>query len=237
METSISNPAPNRVTDLIQLKNGGKTVTCRAGFEIVPVHFAQADVRFQAFVFLCHYSGTCGSEEYTFRKCYAKGCPHNLCPHVSQAVMVANRYLKRDFQRLKIAGIQMEETFFSLEKMLVKYDEIDLGRDPSTGGMLTIHDYINIAKEDNEVSVEVGLEFIPAVEHFANHKNEQTFLMADFTITTLGQSSHFQRCLACFSTALEKQEKPNAVYTANERLKLLFKEFDQADISYTSNYF
>ncbi len=237
METAISSPAPNRVTDLIQLKNQGETVTCRTGFEIVPVNFAQADVTFQAFVFLCHYSGTCGSRAYAFRKCYAKGCPHNLCPHVSQAVMIANRYLKRDFKRLADTGIQMPDTSFSLEKMMVKYDEIDLGRDPFTGGMLTIHDYIHIAKEGHKVHIDVSLEIIPAVEHFAAKKNEQTFLMADFTIAALGQNSRFQRCLSCYPTARESDEKPLAVHTANERLKLLFKEFDQADIDYMPHYF
>lgn len=237
MENFLDRTGPTRVTDLIEYKRRGETVTCRTGFEIVPVNFAQTEIQFQAFVFLCHYSGNHGTQDYTFRKCYAKGCSHNLCPHVSQAVMIANRYLKRDFQRLNAAGILMEEQFFSLEKMLVAYDKIDLGRDPSTGGMLTIHDYIHIAGEGNSVAVDVGLEFIPAVEHFASQKNEQTFLMVDFTITTLGRNSHFQRCLACFPTARERQEKTVAVRTANERLRELFSEFDQAGIAYTAQFF
>ena len=237
MQNSSTRPAPARVTDLIALKQQGETVTCRTSFEIVPVHFAQGAAKFQAFVFLCHFSGHIGSQAYTFRKCYAKGCPDNLCPHVSQAVMIANRYLKRDYQRLALAGIGMEDLFFSLEEMLVKYDALDLGKDPATGGMLTIHDYIRIAEEGNEVAVDVVLEVIPAVEHFAREKNEQTFLMADFSIDTLGQKSRFQRCLSCYPTAREQGEKPQAVYTANERLKLLYEAFDRADIRYAPRFF
>ncbi|WP_022665609.1 hypothetical protein [Desulfospira joergensenii] len=237
MQNSSTHPALNRVTDLIALKQQGEAVTCRTSFEIVPVNFAQGAAKFQAYVFLCHFSGKCGTKEYRFRKCYAKGCPDNLCPHVSQAVMIANRYLKRDYQRLALAGINLEESFFSLEEMLVKYDELDLGKDPVTGGMLTIHDYIHIAEEGNKVRVEVSLETIPAVEHFAHQKNEQSFLMADFSIITLGRKSRFQRCLSCFPTALEDREKPLAVHTANERLALLYEDFDRADIGYTRNFF
>ena len=237
MQNSSTHPAPGRVTDLIALKQQGVTVNCRTSFEIVPVNFAQGAAEFKAFVFLCHFSGNYGTTAYTFRKCYAKGCPSNLCPHVSQAVMIANRYLKRDYQRLSLAGIEVEEAVFSLEEMLVKYDELDLGKDPATGGMLTIHDYIRIAEEGNDVTVSVELEVIPAVEHFAREKNEQTFLMADFSIDTLGQKSRFQRCLSCFPTAREDEKKPSAVYTANERLKLLYEEFDKANLKYNPLYF
>lgn len=237
MQNSSTHPAPARVTDLITLKQQGVTVTCRASFEIVPVNFTQGTAEFNAFVFLSHFSGTYGTENYTFRKCYAKGCPNNLCPHVSQAVMIANRYLKRDYHRLSGSGIEMEDTVFSLEEMLVKYDELDLEKNPATGGVMTIHDYIHIAEEGNEVAVEVELEIIPAVEHFAREKNEQTFLMVDFSINTLGQKSRFQRCLSCYPSAREDSEKARAVSTANDRLKSLFKEFDKAGLQYNPRYF
>ncbi len=93
-QTSINNP-PGRVMDLVGVKN----VTCRTSFEILPVNFEHRDNPFQAFIFLCRYKGTIDTEDYEFRKCYARGCPDNLCPHVSQAVMVANRYLQKDYRK------------------------------------------------------------------------------------------------------------------------------------------
>ena len=237
MQQPSTHPAPARVTDLIAVKQQGETVTCRTSFDIVPVNFTHGPADFNAFVFLCHFSGTFGTKEYTFRKCYAKGCPNNLCPHVHQAVMIANRYLKRDYQRLNQAGIQMEDAFFSLEEMLVKYDDLDFGKDPGAVGILTIHDYIRIAEEGNPVSVDMVLDIIPAVENFAQSKNEQTFLMVDFSVDTLGQKAKFQRCLACFPTDREAEEKPQAVTTANERLTLLYQGFDKAGIQYASKFF
>lgn len=237
MSNSSINKPPHRITDLINLIKNGEDITCDTMFEIVPVDFAHGNIEFQAYIFLCKYFGTIGSKEYIFRKCYARGCPNNLCPHVSQAVMIANRYLKRDYKKLLDAGIALKENFFSLEDMLVKYDGIDLEKDEATGGILTIHDYINIAKEGNSVAVQIDLEIIPAVEHFANQRNEQTFLMADFNIITLGKKSQFQRCLACFQTHNETEEKPIAIQTANERLKILFNEFDDSKIQYKSSFF
>ena len=228
---------PKRVTDLTKLKQQGYDLVIKLSFDIVPVNFAYQDNEFQAYIFLCNFSGTVEGKDFVFRKCYARGCPHNLCPHVAQAVMIANRYLIRDYKKLSNAGISIEEKLFSLEDMVVKYEELEQVKDKTVGGILTIHDYINIAKEGNNVDIEISLESIPAVEHFANQKNKQTFLMADFDITTLGNKSHFQRCFACFKTDNEAKEKPVAVSIANERLKLLFNEFDQVKIQYKTCFF
>ena len=235
-DTAIINP-PRRITDLVNLKELGYDLDIHMSFDIVPVNFAHKSFEFQAYIFLCRYSVTLDNKAFVFRKCYAKGCPDNLCPHVSQAVMIANRYLKRDYKKLLDAGIAIEENFFSLEDMMVKYEDIDLDKDETTGGILTIHDYINIAKEGNTVDVKIKLEIIPAVEHFASQKNKQTFLMGDFSINTLGRSSSFQRCLACFHTDNEAKEKSVAITTANDRLKILFNEFDDAKVDYKSNFF
>ena len=237
METSSMSKSPKRITDLISLIKNGQDITCNISFEIVPVNFAHGNIDFHAYIFLCRYSGSIGSKEYIFRKCYARGCPNNLCPHVSQAVMIANRYLKRDYKKLLDAGLKFREKFFSLEEMLVQYDGIKLEKDETTGGILTIHDYINIAKEGNHVQVSMDFRTIPAVEHFINQKNKQTYLVIDFYIDCLGRNSQFQRCLACFQTDRESKEKPGAVQTANERLKILFSEFDQAKINYKPCFF
>ena len=228
----IHNP-PNRVTDLIALKKGGTIVDCQTFFEVVPVDFTHRNNAFQAYVFLCRYTGQVDSKEFTFRKCYARGCPHNLCPHVSQAIMIANRYLQKDYRLMEQAGLKIDQRLFTLEDMLVKFD----GVAETYGSVLTIHDYINIAKEGNPVSLDITLEYVPAVEHFAHEKNSQTFLMVDFSVTCLGETCQCERCLACYATDMEKQEKQQKIKVANDRLNLLYSEFDQAVIKYEKRLF
>ncbi|MDA3916854.1 MAG: hypothetical protein PF690_07770 [Deltaproteobacteria bacterium] len=237
MDNTTITDLPKRITDLIRFKNLGHNLSIDMSFEIVPVNFVHKSHEFQAYIFLCKYSGTANDKTFFFRKCYARGCPHNLCPHVSQAVLIANRYLIRDYKKLIDAGIAIKERLFTLEDMVVKYEELEQEKNADKSGILTINDYINIANEGNNVEIQIDLETIPAVEHFVNQKNEQTFLMADFTITTLGRKSQFQRCFACFQTDQEAIEKPVAMNIANERLKLLFKEFDQAKIQYQACFF
>jgi hypothetical protein len=227
------NTPPGRILDLVGLKEKGSTVTCRTSFEILPVDFAHRDNPFQAFIFLSHFKGTIDGEAYEFRKCYARGCPHNLCPHVSQAVMIANRYLQKDYHKLAKAGIEIEKHLFTLEDMTVKFD----GYRKEYDATLVIHDYINIAKEGNEVSVVVDLEYVPGVEHVVGYDNEMIFMMAGFTITCLGKIQHYERCLACYQMEREKDEKPYRIDIANERLKILYDEFDQASISYEKRFF
>lgn len=233
MEQSHVNNPPKRITDLIDLKKGGANLVCRTEFEILPVDFEHRDNPFRAYVFLCCYTGSIDGEEFLFRKCYARGCPHNLCPHVSQAVMIANRYLQRDYVRLKQGGIYLEEKLFTLDEMVVKFEDLKEKR----GAILTIHDYIKLAKEGNSVSVEIALEYVPAVEHFANHKNPQTFLTVDFTIDCLESINYYERCLACYPTEEADGERKIAAEIANERLRLLYQEFDAVGITYEKHFF
>ena len=233
MEQKKSLFPPHRITDLVSLKKQGAHITLNTDFEVIPVDFLHRENPYQAFVFICYFSGTVDGKEYSFRKCYARGCPHNLCPHVSQAVMIANRYLVRDYRMLKDSGIDVEEKLFSLEDMLVKFEGYKEDHDPT----LTIHDYINMAKEGTEVSVKVEPEYVPAVEHFANYENAQTFLTVNFTVSALGKEHTFQRCFACYATDNEAEEKEKQVKVANERLDELYRDFEQAKIKYEKNYF
>ena len=233
MKQTPKNHPPGRIADLVGLKEKGSTVTCRTSFEILPVDFEHHENPFQAFIFLCRYTGTIDGEAYEFRKCYARGCPHNLCPHVSQAVVVANRYLQKDYHKLEKAGIDLERRLFTLEDMTVKFD----GYQKEYDATLMIHDYINIAKEGNDVAVEVELEYVPGVEHLVGYDNEMIFMMAGFRIVCLGKIHRYERCLACYQAEREKEEKQHRINIANERLKILYTEFDQASITYEKNFF
>lgn len=234
MTQPTGNQPPRRITDLIELKQQGVDITCQPEFEILPVDFRHQKSPFQAYIFLCRYKGAIGENvPFAFRKCYARGCPSNLCPHVSQAVMIANRYLQRDYNRLKQAGVVMAQKLFSLEDMTVKFD----GCQEQYGPLLTVHDYITIAREGNDVSVGVSLELVPAVEHFARHDNAQTFLNGDFEFRTLGRTGHCQRCFACYATENEAEEKSVAYRVANRRLDILYDEFDAAGIAHTRRFF
>ena len=147
--------------------------------------------------------------------------------------MIANRYLQRDYQRLEQVGIAIEKKLFTLEDIIVKFEGTQEDYRPT----LTIHDYITIAKEGNTVAVAVELEYVSAVEHFANYKNPQIFLMVYFTVTSLGETHHHERCLACYPADKEKEEKRQKTKIANSRLKLLYKEFEQALIKYEKKFF
>ena len=233
MEQTTIHFSPNRVTDLVALKQGGRHVSCRTSFEILPVDFHHRDNPFQAYIFLCRYKGNVDNREFTFRKCYARGCPHNLCPHVSQAVMIANRYLQRDYHKLQQAGIHLEKRLFRLEEMTIKFE----GYQEDHGPILAIHDYINIAKEGNDVRVNINLEFVPGAEHFANYENQMIFLMVDFIISCLDKTNHYERCLACYPMEKENEERVEKIGIANERLKILYDEFDQAAIQHSKHFF
>jgi hypothetical protein len=179
------------------------------------------------------FNGTVNGEEYSFRKCYCRGCPNNLCPHVSQAVMIANRYLQRDYHRLEQTGIAVDKRLFSLEEMTVKYE--DLHEDPAQP--MTIHDLIAVAREGQSIRVEPALEWVSAVEHFANQHSKTIFLMANFRIDCQDKITRYERCLACYPAESDHDERQKKITVANQRLKLLYEEFEQAAIQCERRYF
>jgi hypothetical protein len=102
--------------------------------------------------------------------------------------------------------------------------------------VVAISSHINLAREGTDVALDIQLEYVPAVEHFANHNNAQIFLMAGFKIACLGKISHIERCLACYPKEKE-EEKPQMMEIANARLKLLYDEFDRAYVTFGQRFF
>jgi hypothetical protein len=233
MKTQEIFRTPRRITDLIEHKGSGRTVTCLPSFEILPVDFLHRKNPYKAYIFLCRFNGEIDEETYSFRKCYARGCPENQCSHVSRAIMIANRYLQRDYSRLEKAGIKVDHRLFSLEDMLVKYDGYQQEHDTS----LALEDCIQMSEGGTKVGLSVDLEYVPAVEHFSNYENSQTFLTADFIVTAGDQRYTFQRCLSCYQTDKEKEEKGMQMEVANARLKLLYQEFARNSVKYTEMFF
>jgi hypothetical protein len=233
MEISSIVQSPRRITDLVEARCAGADVRLDIDFEIRPVDFHHRTHPFKAFIFLAAYTGTIGAQKFAFRKCYARGCPNNLCTHVSQAVRIANRYLQRDYHALRAAGIPVGDTLFRLEEMIVKFDNIRAEGQSD----VTLPELIEMASAGRPFDVTVTLEFIPAVEHFAAEKKAQTFLSGEFAATIEDTTYHSHRCLACYPTAQERNEKSAGIDVANARLALIYGQFDHAGIVYRAQYF
>jgi hypothetical protein len=233
MEENIIHIPPISVTDLALLKKKGAQVTVDNSFEINEVDLAHERYPFKAFLFFSRFSGAVDGDDYAFRKCYSRGCTHNLCPHVSQAVMIANRYLQRDYRALEEAGIELEKRLFTLENMLAKFEE----KKDEFVSTLILEDYINIARGGEDISIDVSVEYIPAVENFANYKQKRMFFTGNFNVSHLGKIHICHRCFACYAMDKEKEESQIAKELANRRVASIYEEFDKAGIKHHKVFF
>ena len=233
MGTASFLDGPRRITDLIEAKAAGVALHVNIDFEVLPVEFHHAKSPFKAYIFLALYHGTMDEAPFAFRKCYARGCPNNLCTHVSQAVIIANRYLQRDYRRLNSAGIEMDEILFTLDAMVVKFDQLEASDQPA----ITIPELVGQARAGTKISVDLVLDYMPAVEHFANQQNAQTFLSGEFTARTARKTYKAHRCFACFPTDKSAEEKPMAIRVANARLASIFQEFERVGIEHRPDFF
>jgi len=231
-EAIVHNP-PISITDLALLKQKGAAITVGNTFEINEVDLVHEENPFRAFLFFSLFSGTVDGDPYEFRKCYSRGCTHNLCPHVSQAVMIANRYLKRDYKTLEKAGIKLEENLFSLEDMLAQFEK---QRDDFVNTLI-LEDYIHIARDGDEIAIKVSVEKFPAVENFANYSEKRLFFAANFNVDYLGETHICHRCFSCCMMDREREEAQTATELANRRLAFIYTSFDQADIAYNRVFF
>jgi hypothetical protein len=233
MEALSLTRDPRRITDLIDAKRGGADVRLTLRFEIIPAEFHHRTNPFQAYIFLARYTGTIDGRGFDFRKCYARGCPNNLCTHVSQAVKIANRYLQRDYHTLDSGGIEVAKPLFSLDDMVIKFDTLKEEGPPQ----MSLPELIAIAKSGMLITVQVALELIPAVEHFADTKHPQTFLSGIFRALAEDEIYHCHRCFACFSTEKKDEEREQAIKVANARLALVYDEFQSSGIICQSQFF
>jgi hypothetical protein len=233
MEPTSKGKSPMRITDIVDAKKSGATVAVHIRFEILPVDFRHGSSPFQAYIFLAHYRGTIDTVPFEFRKCYARGCPNNLCTHVSQAVNIANRYLQRDYRVMASAGIDVRQDLFALDDMVVKFEQLKEADHPS----LTIPELVGLAQAGKKISVEISLDFLPAVEHFANQENAQTFLSGEFTANTENKTYHCHRCFACYSTEKFGEERTQAIKVANARLEVMYQEFERTGIGHQKQFF
>jgi len=233
MEAKTPTTVPMRITDIVDAKKSGASVVVQTRFEILPVDFQHGTSPFQAYIFLTLYHGSIDNHPFEFRKCYARGCPNNLCTHVSQAVKIANRYLQRDYKELDSVGISISQTLFTLDDMVVKFEQLKETDQPA----LTIPELVAMAQAGQQITVALSLDYLPAVEHFANQKNAQTFLSGELTARAGETTYRCHRCFSCFATDRPDEEKPLAVKVANSRLELMFKAFDRVGIAHQKKYF
>ena len=233
MVVSQVHDPPIRVTDLIALKEQGREVTCDTEFGIHQVEFRDRDAPYDAYLFFCYFSGQIDGRDYKFRKCYARGCPHNLCPYVAQAVMIANRYLQRDQAALAKAGIQVPERLFSLPEMMVGFQEAAQAQLQGED----LEHFLALAQEGEKVAIRVEPEFMPAHENFEGRKEARVFLVANFAIFHQGRTSETQRCLSCFTVQEEEDEKPVALSLARQRMSELYQRFQRSGVDCQPRYF
>ncbi len=147
--------------------------------------------------------------------------------------MIANRYLQRDYRALEQAGIEVEKKLFTLENMLAQFEE----RRDEFVSTLILEDYINIAKGGEDISIDVSVEYVPAVENFANYKEKRMFFTGNFTVSHLGETHICQRCFACYAMEKEKEESQTAKELANRRVASVYEELDKAGIKYNKVFF
>ena len=68
-------------------------------------------------------------------------------------LFIANRYLRRDYQRFNCAGIELDETLFTLDVMVVKFDQAEA----SDRAAVTIPELVDLARTGNEIAAELVL--------------------------------------------------------------------------------
>ena len=225
---------PNRISDLISLKENGLSVTCQTYFEMVPLEVDNSGNPVRSFLFLCRFGGTIDGESYGFRKCYARACSDHQCANMYQAVMTAKPYAYADYDRLEQAGIALEKRRMTLEELVRKFD----GMQETYGPTPTIHDDIGMARQGLDVRIDVVLNIMSAQEQLANLKIQTIFFMAAFTVGRQeGKTHRHERCFACYPKDREAYEKKTKTDIANERLKILYNEFDQALITCEKRFF
>jgi len=148
--------------------------------------------------------------------------------------MTAKPYAYADYDRLQQAGIALEKRHMTLEEIVKKFDGMLETYEPTP----IIHDYIDMARQDHDIRIDPVLKLISVQEHFAVFNIQTVFLMVTFTVSRQdGKTPRHERCFACYPKGREAYEKKKKTDIANERLKILYDEIEQASITYQKRFF
>lgn len=222
-----------RIQDLLWAKSKGRSIACNPRLQMVPADFFNKQTVEQVRIFVCRFTGTIENTDFSFRKCYGRSQLNSSCRRGTNALMIANRFLKKDYGRLKKAGINTPAPLFCLQDLLIEQNAGDETGCPP----MTIYDFIYLAEEGNKVIVEVEVDKITAIEHYPGESVAQKYLLADFTVIALGNTSHCQRCLASYPAGEEDANKHLMMRVANNRLQALYFAFKKAGIDYNETFF
>ena len=232
-EKTSDEQAVKRIQDLLWAKSKGQSIVCNPRLELIPADFFNKLTWERVRIFVCRFSGSVAGTDFSFRKCYGRTQLNGSCRGGTNAVMTANRFLEKDYHRLQKTGIKTSGPLFSLQDLL-----IDQNLPQETGfPPMTIYDFIYMAEEGNQVIVEVDLDTITAIEHYPDVNVAQNYLMADFTVIALGNTSHCQRCLASYPAIEEDTRGASMMRVANNRLQALYRTFKKAGIEYNISFF
>jgi hypothetical protein len=224
---------PARVRDLILASGQGLDVSFVADPQVIYTDFFHENQWKPAHILLCWFTGTVGGVPFDFRKCYSRSLLTGTCIQGINAVMSANRYLQADYRLLGEVGITVPRAFFSIQEVLLRQPtDQDADCNP-----MTVNDVVQIAREGNEVIVEVKLDAVMAIEHYAEMDSDKIYLMADLVVITLGSTTHCKRCLGSYAAENEEQEKIPAVSVANQRLQDIYELFREAEVSFNECFF
>ena len=233
MAPSPVHPSLYRIRDLVERKRRGAAVGGQTYFDVIPMAVAHGDDSFSALMFLCHYRGFVDSEAFSFRKCYARGCPNDGCPDVASAIRTANHRFAVDCRRLEQAGIPIEQRGLTLERIIAKLGNLREIADP----LQCLYDGLTPVPTKKNITVEPTLTFVRAVEHHPHYELPTIFLMAIFTISQDDETYLSERCLACYCQDEEEKEKTHKISIANTRLASIYKSFSEAAIDFRECYF
>ncbi len=230
---TVHGGSPGRISDLIRLKEDHASVTCRAGFDIVPMTFAEDDHTYRALMFLCRFSGTAGGKEYGFRKCYARGCPNDRCAATYRAIVAADRYMKADFDRLGRAGIILERPQLELDRYADKIGR-RLRDDESS---VMIQGFIEQAEHRREVWIEPKLSMVHATEQLPKYEMDMVFLMVCFEASYRNHKHNYDICLSCYPLDQEEDQIKEKIHVANERIRSFYDFFRKSSVGFSEKYF
>jgi hypothetical protein len=201
------------LAELIEASASGKKVVLKVSptREVIKIRRGGQDV--ENVILSMGYSGTAEGKPFSFQKNYSLA--NDDIQHALGCLLIANNRLQMDYDRLREAGIEVKDEFFTFQNSFMGVSGDASVKRPA----LRLQDFIHLSRTGAPVSVEIHTRKTEVVMKQEGIDKKGVAYVADFVFTTGDEKTTIEKVytLGSYNESKEYQEEIKAI--ANKRLE------------------
>jgi len=210
---NINPERTNMLADLIEASASGKKVVLMGSTTREIVRLRREGQNVDNVILSMEYRGTIDGKPFAFKKNYSLA--EDGAQYALECLLTANNRLQMDYDRLKEAGIEAKDEFFTFQNSFIGIPGDASIKRPA----LRLQDFVHLSHTGTPVFVDVNLKRPEITLKQEGMDKKGTAYAADFVFAVGEEKTIIEKLYALGSFDESKKYKEEIKYMANKRFK------------------